>query len=487
MLLEQPSRHRADATRADDVAGHARVAAAVEKWRVRDGVHRVSQLGTERGEVAGALRIGWDNGLTRSRLRPIPQSLIRTKPEKFVTDHRAAGAGAGLILLLLRLARLEEAAGVERRVAVEFPRRPMEIVRSRLRHDTHLAAGGMAVFSREIVRLDADLLHRIGRRRIEPGGLIEVGEDGAVQREQVVIRVAAVDRHDRSLPTVGSILLRADVGHVGRHAGQRHDVAAVHRQVLHALVVDEVRLRGVSRFHHRRPPRDDHFLGESTDLEHEVQSEVGAGGDFDVLLYLGLEPAHLDLDEIPAARERLKVEEAGRVRWSRANELLPFQRRGDRGARHRAAALILHVAADGATDLRLEGGGLQQNQQREKNTEQRQATSHRPNPLFREERHPSKGCPDGLPMNESSFPHKLPLLKPAVQRRRTGDKIYPAKYSNGSSIFFRGAAALRATCAAAACFCEPGPERHFSTLAGPHPRSHSLGGFAPRSGRRRCT
>jgi len=27
---------------------------------------------------------------------------------------------------------------------------------------------------------------------------------------------------------------------------------------------------------------------------------------------------------------------------------------------------------------------------------------------------------------------------------------------------------------------------HFSLLAGPHPRSLSLGGFAPRSGRRRC-
>ena len=136
-----------------------------------------------------------------------------------------------------------------------------------------------------------------------------------------------------------------------------------------------------------------------------------------------------------AARQRLEVEEAGRVRWSRADELLPCQLRGDRGARHRAAALVLHVAADGAADLRLEGGGLQQNQQCEKNTEQRQATSHRPNPLFREERHLNcRACHECLEFSPSK----------RSGRAVTGDKIYPAKYSNRSSIFFLRRSALGA-------------------------------------------
>ena len=36
------------------------------------------------------------------------------------------------------------------------------------------------------------------------------------------------------------------------------------------------------------------------------------------------------------------------------------------------------------------------------------------------------------------------------------------------------------------CFLGVLVDVHFFMLAGPHPRSLSLGGFAPRSGRRRC-
>ena len=197
----------------------------------------------QRAEIPAALRVGRHRRLIRPGLGPVPQPLIRAEPEQLVLDDGAAGAGARLVLLLLRLARarldLQKVAfRVERRIAVELPRRAVERVGARLRDDADLAAGGVSVLGGEIVRLDANFLNRVGRRRIEAGRLVEVREHRPVQREQVVVRVAAVHRHDRSLAAVGRILIRADGRDACVRAGERDDVAAVHRQVLHALVID---------------------------------------------------------------------------------------------------------------------------------------------------------------------------------------------------------------------------------------------------------
>ena len=74
--------------------------------RARDRIHRIPQRGAERGEVARPLRVGRHDRLARTRLGPIPEPLIRAEPEQLVADDGAAGAGARLILLLLRLSRL---------------------------------------------------------------------------------------------------------------------------------------------------------------------------------------------------------------------------------------------------------------------------------------------------------------------------------------------------------------------------------------------
>ena len=117
----------------------------------------------------------------------------------------------------------------------------------------------------EVVGLNPDFLDGI-RRRIEACRLIEVREHRAVQREEIVVRVSAVDRHDRALAAVGRVLVRADGGDT-RVAGQRDHVAAVHRQVLDALVVNQVRLRRVARLDDAGAAGDDDFFGEAADAE----------------------------------------------------------------------------------------------------------------------------------------------------------------------------------------------------------------------------
>jgi hypothetical protein len=93
---------------------------------------------------------------------------------------------------------------------MELPCSTVERVRTRLCHNADLTAGGVAVLGREIVGLDPNLLNGVWRWRIEARRLIEVGEDRAVQREQVMVRVAAVHRHDRTLAAIRRVLIRAN-------------------------------------------------------------------------------------------------------------------------------------------------------------------------------------------------------------------------------------------------------------------------------------
>ncbi len=289
-MIEDVPCHGADAPGVDDVPGDARLAGAVRERGTGNRIHGIPELCAEPGEISRALRVRRHGRLARPRLAPVPQPLKRAEPEQLIRDDRAAGARARLVLLLLRLPRLEEAARVQFRVAVELPGGAGEVVRARLRDDAHLAAGGVPVLRREVVRLDPDLLDRIGRRRIETGGLVEVREDRAVQREQVVVLIAAVDRHDRALAAIGRVLIRPDVGDAGIGSGQRDDVAAVHWEVLDPLVVDEIRLGRRPALQHRRACGDLDRLGETADAELEVEPYVAAGAHLDVLSNLALEP-----------------------------------------------------------------------------------------------------------------------------------------------------------------------------------------------------
>ena len=268
-----------------------------------------------------------------------------------------------MTLFLFGLARLEEASRIQLGVAIELPRGSMKRVRARLGDDAHLAAGGVAVLGGEVVGLNAHFLDGIRRRGIEAGRLIEVREHRAVQREEIVVRIAAVDRHDRALTAIGGVLVRADGGDARVGAGQRDDVAAVHGQILDALIVDQVRLRRVARLDDAGAAGDDDFFSEAADAEREIETDVGAGGDLDVLLHLGLEPGQLDFDLIGAARQRLQIEEAGGVGRGGPGQLLPGGLGGHRCAGYCGACRVMDVPTDGACDLSLERCGTQEHRQ----------------------------------------------------------------------------------------------------------------------------
>jgi hypothetical protein len=215
--------------------------------------------------------------------------------------------------------------------------------------------------------LDPDLLHGVGRRRIEARRLVEVREHGAVQREQVVIGVPAVHRHDRPLAAVRRILVRPDVGDAGVDAGQGDHVAAVHGQVLHPLVVDQVGVGRRTGLHHRRRRPDLHLRRQAADREDEVQAHVRPRRQLEIAARLGLEAAGFDLDLVRASRQGQQVEEPRRIRPGRADQLLTGRSHGDGGVADHAAARIPHVSADRAADLGRRRGGTE-DQQREDQT-----------------------------------------------------------------------------------------------------------------------
>ena len=74
---------------------------------------------------------------------------------------------------------------------------------------------------------------------------------------------------------------------------------------------------------------DDHEIPRTApDAHREIDTDVGARRDFDVLLHLGIEAGHLDFDLVDAARQSLEVEEAGGVRgrWCRTSCVRPIRR-----------------------------------------------------------------------------------------------------------------------------------------------------------------
>ena len=233
---------------------------------------------------------------------------------------------------------------------MELPRRPVELIAAGLGDHRHLRAGVVAELGRERRRLHADFLHRVGRRRIEAGRLRVVGEVGAVQREVVLPARRAVHDHRRAAARAGHLLGRRHVGDAGQGARQLDDVASVERQLLHAPVVDQTRHRRASGFDQRgRAGDDDRFL-KLPQIHPEVHAQVLSGGQLG-LGPLRRKPRELRRDLVVASRHREQIEEARFVGDRRPRELLSDHRGLDVGARNDGAALVAHVAADGARDL----------------------------------------------------------------------------------------------------------------------------------------
>src|SRR5262245_27884051 len=146
------------------------------------------------------------------------------------------------------------------------------------------------------MRLNPYFLHGVRRRWIEPRCLVEMRENRAVQREQIVVLIAAIHRHDRSLATVGGVLAGTNGGDTGIGSGQSNNITAVHGQILYPPIVDQIRLRRISTLNHRGETRDYYLFSQTANLEHEIYPHVCTSGDLDIFLNLRFESGAFDLD-----------------------------------------------------------------------------------------------------------------------------------------------------------------------------------------------
>ena len=103
--------------------------------------------------------------------------------------------------------------------------------------------------------------------------------------------------------------------HAGQNAGQRHDVAAVERQIDHAPVVDQTGEHRADRIHQRRGAVHGNLRFDESRLRARavhaqvlIDTEIDAGAD------LAPEAGGLEDDFIIAGRQREKVVEALAVR-----------------------------------------------------------------------------------------------------------------------------------------------------------------------------
>ena len=313
-------------------------------------------------EIAAPLRIRQHDDVRRIALL-IAVALVVPEQEQLVLLKRTAGRAAELILFQrgLRLARRrEEVPRLQRIVAVELPRRPVQLVASRFRDDVDDGAGVAAELGGVRVRLDLEFLDGVWRRTQHEPGVERVVVGRAVEQEAVGLVAHAVDavaRRGRAESARRRVAgLTAETcrwrDHARNECAELREVPAVERQLDHFLLVDGDAERGVRRLDERRLPRHRHALLESPDRHLHVDARRVADRHRDVRAHDRLESAERRLHRI-AARLHLRdgIEAVGAGdRRSR----LPRRRIGDvdRHARHDGAALVGDDARDCAGCLR---------------------------------------------------------------------------------------------------------------------------------------
>ncbi len=299
-------RDRVEPARRDEVAGE----------RGARGGGRIVNRHRELGEVAGAhlhRRHGRHEGEALRQL----EALVVAEEERLVLLQRTADAAAELILIERRLrpGGREEVAGVEPIVPVELETRSVEVVRPGLGDDVDDATRGAADFGGVHVGLDFHLRDRVDRRLDDHGADVALVVVDAVQQLVVLVVHRAVDRDRRRLAAiVGAGAAGERVRHAfvrARHElHQPHEVAPVHRQILHGLLGDQRTERRRIGLHERRLGGDRDVFRNGADLQLHVESRAIARRQRHVR-GLGRESLKLDLHGVAADRQQAEGIVAG--------------------------------------------------------------------------------------------------------------------------------------------------------------------------------
>ena len=283
--------------------------AVAEVAAVRD---REEQIEVRLDERVDRDRAGRQHAVVRRRVgQPrevrereiLPQSLVAPEVEQRVLDDRAAGRAAELVARERRIHlragrgvdRIEEVRLVELAVAEELEHGAVEAVRARLRDGADHAAGGAAELGGVVVRLDAELLHRVdaeqharhARRRL----VGHVGDVGALEQVAGHLGTRAADRHLRAAEASGEIARRgAADGDARLQRRELHEVPAVERQLGDLRGRHDAAGDGAAQVDVGGRALDGHVLVDRADFQREIGAHLAADLEREVLALRGGEP-----------------------------------------------------------------------------------------------------------------------------------------------------------------------------------------------------
>ena len=219
-------------------------------------------------------------------------------------------------------------------------------VRARFGGDAHRAARLHAVLRVLRAGLHADFLHRIGKRQRQVDAVVPVVVHRTVEE---VLHAELLTARDRDAAALSQAPARGIAGIDGTASqdDERGDVAALERQRLDGLVVDDCADRGVARLDERRGRFDGHRFLERANLELHRDHRIAVHLQHDSRLHVGPEARERHFEAIRSdrqVRQRVRARDVGHGVPAEAGVGLQS---GDRDAWQDAAAVI----DDGSVDL----------------------------------------------------------------------------------------------------------------------------------------
>ncbi len=248
-------------------------------------------------------------------------------------DDRTSAGAAKRIALVFGLGRRKVIFRVEAVAAVELVGRAVQLVRAGLGHDRHDGLS-LAVLGGERVSKQADFLHRIDRRVQRQ--VVETQRPHVHAVDRVVGGTVAPALDGDELVPASELCIAREVSrrHTGRERGERQHGAAVQRQVLDLLLVDDLPDGCVLRLQQRRFARYGHGFAHGRDAERNRRPRRLALTKHEILQFSCPESLQLHLDVICRRRERGNGEPSFAIGDCRALCVGAHIRDGNRGARY---------------------------------------------------------------------------------------------------------------------------------------------------------
>ena len=279
---------------------------------VREGLagQRIVHGTRRRREIALPLRACRQKLPADARVAAQAGSLIGGEKEQLVLEHRSTQSGA-ILIPSQRISRLgEEVPGVEHLVADEPEAGTVKLVRAPLGDHIHDRPGGVGVFGAEVAPLHAELLHRVGVRKLTAQVSVGVRVEATVHQKEDTVRAAPIDCESNTLAVPGTIRC---LNHTWLQAHELCHRAAVERKLHHSLLIDQPLQSSCLGVNERGRSRHRDRFGDLADLQSNVYDQRLTHGESEALPHRALKPSLLDFQAVLSdgkQRNRVRAVEA---------------------------------------------------------------------------------------------------------------------------------------------------------------------------------